>query len=115
MSKGQSRLVTFEVDAAVEQSFRAYCRDRNLEVSRLMCAMMFNLVRDGDGPSRGANLVRSLEQFESARQWQCSPGRLMRRKRRLAERLKQLVTELEAMFVGLDEGESSPAQGRLQP
>lgn len=112
MSKSQSRLVTFEVDAAVEQSFRAYCRGRKLEVSRLVSALMFDFVRvrGGDGPSRGANLVRNLEQFETARKWRSNPGRLKRRKRRLALRLSQLVTELEAVFAGLDAGESSPIQ-----
>jgi len=107
MSKGQSRLVTFEVDAAVEQSFRVYCRDRKLEVSRLLGAMMFNFVRDGDGPSRGVNLVRDLEQYEAARRWRSNPGRLKRRKRRLALRLRQLASELDAVFAGLDVGESS--------
>lgn len=104
--------MTFEVDADVEQSFRAYCEGGKLKMSRLVCALMFDFVRvrGGDGPSRGTNLVRNLEQFEAARQWRSNPGRLKRRKRRLALRLKQLAAELEAVFAGLDAGESSPVQ-----
>lgn len=104
--------VTSAINVEIKRSFDDHCRKKNLDPSKLLCALIFDFLhaRAANKPSAGSNLLRNLEQFESARQRRRSPGRLKRRKRRLAERLKQLVTEVEAVFVGLDDGESSPVR-----